>query len=267
MQNAFVSTLSTSAQAVAISPVTRDLVLTAEYFSNNVRRFTIGSRGNLTDTGQEFPAGGSPINVIFSPDGVFAFMADTAGAGAVSVLGTLIPNHIMLLGSAPASSQPQSLAVTRDGRHVFALGSANVDIYSFDSVAGSLTLLRSFAHGLGITPYYGVDQIALDPSETKLFISAYGQVAVFTTYGLPLGTVSGASGPGGIDICPCARPIPPRCRSDAVPIPGAVLNVENNSPNPKRVRAKPLTKNPPSPSRWGRGQGNRAPISSAAISL
>jgi DNA-binding beta-propeller fold protein YncE len=108
-----------------------------------------------------------------------------------------------LLGSAPSSPGPQSLAVTHDGKHVFALTASNVDIYAFDPVAGSLTLERSFAHGLQITPYYGVDQIALDACEEKLFISANGQVAVFTTYGLPLGNVVGAEGPGGIAICQC----------------------------------------------------------------
>jgi hypothetical protein len=88
---------------------------------------------------------------------------------------------------------------------VFALTASNVDIFAFDPIAGSLTLLRSFAHGLGIASYYGVDQIALDACETKLFISATGQVAVFTTNGLPLGTVPGAEGSGGIAICTVSK--------------------------------------------------------------
>lgn len=201
--NAFVSTLPTSAQAVAISPESRDLVLTAQFFNNNVHRFVINSNGSLTDTGQSFPAGPSPINIIFSPCGEFAFVANANGSNSsISVLSTLIPTNIILLTSTRSSDNPQSLAITRNGRHVFALTASNVDIYAFDQVAGSLTLLRSFAHGLSITPYFGVDQIALDACETKLFISAVGQVAVFTTYGLSLGKVSGAEGPGGIATCP-----------------------------------------------------------------
>lgn len=213
-KNAFVSTLPTDAQAVAISPADDgSLVLTAKFFANSVRRFAIDHRGNLVDTGQEFPAGFGPNNLVFSRDGRFAFVADFNNG--VSVLSTLIPNNIILLGSARSSGQPQSLAVTSDSRHVFALGSTSVDIYSFDPVAGSLSLERSFAHGLTITSFFGVDQIALDHSETRLFISAVGQVAVFTTYGLPLGTVTGAAGPGGLDICRCKRPFPPRqCEPD-----------------------------------------------------
>lgn len=201
--NAFVSTLPTSAQAVAISPECRDLVLTAQYFNNSVHRFVINPNGLLEDTGQSFPAGTNPINIVFSPTGEFAFVANSNGSNStISVLSTLIPNQVTLLGSTRSSDGPQSMAITRDGGHVFALTSANVDIFAFDPVAGSLTLERSFAHGLGITSYYGVDQIALDACQTRLFISGAGRVAVFTTYGLPLGNVVGAEGPGGIAICP-----------------------------------------------------------------
>lgn len=198
-RNAFVSMLATSAQAVAISPMCDGLVLTAVSSANSVRRFMINCCGELQDTGEQFPAGLSPINVNFSPNGNFAFVVDFAGT--VSVLSTINPDDISLISTIPASSQPQSMAVSRDGRHLFVLGSSNVDIFTFDPVSGSLALARSFAHGLQITSFFGVDQIALDPSETRLFISATGQVTVFTTFGTFLGTVADVSGPGGLAIC------------------------------------------------------------------
>jgi len=212
-RNAFVSTLPTSAQAVAISPVTGELVLTAEYFSTNVHRFTVDRSGALADSGQEFPAGSSPINLNFSPDGFFAFVANLPSG--ISVLSTLIPGSVALISSAATTSQPQSMVVSSDGRHLFVLGLTNVDIFSFDPVAGNLTLENSFSHGLNIVTYFGVDQVALDPSQTRLFISAVGQVAVFTTYGLPLGVVSGASGPGGLAICSCERASSDRPRAQS----------------------------------------------------
>jgi DNA-binding beta-propeller fold protein YncE len=199
-KNAFVSTLATSAQAVAISPTCDGLVLTAVTSANSVQRFMINRCGDLVDTGQQFPAGTNPININFSPNGNFAFVVDFAGA--VSVLSTIIPDQISLISTIPASSQLQSMAISKDGRHLFVLGSSNVDIFTFDPVSGSLALARSFAHGLQITSFFGVDQIALDLSETRLFISAAGQVAVFTTFGTFLGTVADVSGPGGLVICP-----------------------------------------------------------------
>lgn len=201
-QNEFVSSLPTSAQAIALSPISRKLVLTAEYFNNTVHRFEIRHNGSLEDTGESTPVAAGPINLIFSPDGEFAFVAANID-NHISVLSTLSPQNVALLDNVPSSPRPQSLAITRDGTHLFALTASNVDIYAFDRVAGRLTLERSFAHGLEITQYFGVDQIALDASDTRLFISALGQVAVFTTYGLPLGTVAGAEGPGGIAICQC----------------------------------------------------------------
>jgi len=202
-QNAFVSILPTSAQAVAISPKNRNLVLTAQFFGNSVHRFVIQPNGVLEDTGQSFPAGVTPNNIAFSPDGEFAFVVNSTTADRVSVLSTRIPENVTLLSSVPSSDNPQSLVVTRDGRHVFVLAATNVDIFSFDPVAGSLTLERSFAHGLSISSFFGVDQIALDACETKLFISGNGRVASFTTYGLPLGDLAGVQGPGGIAICSC----------------------------------------------------------------
>jgi DNA-binding beta-propeller fold protein YncE len=204
--NAFVSAQPISAQAVAVSPQSRELVLTADFFNNSVHRFVLNPNGTLEDTGQSFPAGPQPINIAFSASGRFAFVANTNNDNSsISVLSTVMPDNVTLLGSTPSSNGPQSLAVTRDGRHVFALTASNVDIFAFDPIAGSLKLLSSFAHGLGIASYYGVDQIALDACETKLFISATGQVAVFTTNGLPLGTVPGAEGSGGIAICTVSK--------------------------------------------------------------
>jgi DNA-binding beta-propeller fold protein YncE len=198
-KNSFVSMLATSAQAVAISPICDGLVLTAVSDANSVRRFMINCCGELQDTRQQFPAGSNPINVNFSPNGNFAFVVDFTGN--ISVLSTILPDDISLISTITASSQPQSMAISRDGRHLFVLGSSNVDIFTFDPVSGSLALARSFAHGLQIASFFGVDQIALDPSETRLFISATGEVVVFTTFGTFLGTVADVSGPGGLAIC------------------------------------------------------------------
>ena len=95
------------------------------------------------------------------------------------------------------------MAVTRDGRHVFLLTGETVDVYSFDPIAGSLTLRHSIEHGHSIRNLTGTDQIALDACDERVFVVTMTQVAVFTTYGLPLGVIVGAEGPGGIAICSC----------------------------------------------------------------
>lgn len=200
--------MPTSAQAVAVSPSCNGLVLTAVMNANSVHRFTIDREGMLVDCNQEFPAGTNPGNINFSPDGRFAFVANRSASvnfGGVSVLSTLFPDNISLLDTVSVPGVVQSLAVSKDGRHIFALGIANVDIFTFDPIAGSLHLARSFAHGLSIATGIGIDQIALDPAESRLFISATDTLAAFTTYGIPLGSVEGGvSGLGGISICSCS---------------------------------------------------------------
>ncbi|HOF99845.1 MAG TPA: hypothetical protein PKW29_01945 [Clostridia bacterium] len=204
-KNAVVSSVPTDAQAVAVSPSRNGLVLTAVMNANSVRRFMIDHEGILTDCKQEFPAGTKPVNISFSPDGRFAFVANRSASvsfGGVSVLSTLFPDNISLLDTVPVPGAVQSLAVSGNGRHIFALGIANVDIFSFDPVSGSLRLARSFAHGLSIAINIGIDQIALDPTESRLFISATDRLAAFTTYGIPLGSVEGGvSGLGGLSVC------------------------------------------------------------------
>ena len=205
--NAFVSTLPANAQAVAVSPKGNGLVLAAVEGAGSVHRYALDRWGRLTDTGQEFPAGQRPINVNFSRDGDFAFVSSYS-PGGVSVLSTLFPDNISLIGTA-GDNTSQSMAISKDGRYLFVLGSDTVSIYAFDPVTGYLAFERSFEHGLNVVSYYGVDQIALDPDGEKLFISAAGEVAVFTTYGIRLGTVADVSGPGGLAICSCTQIIYP----------------------------------------------------------
>ena len=87
-QNAIVSSLSTSAQAVAISPRSREVVLMAQFFNDSIHRFVIRPDGTLEDSGQSILTGTGPINIIFSPSGEFAFVAAQNDI-SISVLSTL----------------------------------------------------------------------------------------------------------------------------------------------------------------------------------
>lgn len=208
-RNAIVSSMPADAQSVAISPKGNGLVLTTVDSAKSVHWYKLNHCGGLIDSKREVSGLPYPVNVNFSPDGNFAFVSNYA-EGGVSVLSTAQPNRISLIGTVGGLTS-QSMAVASDGRILFVLGPDLVSIYAFDPVTGYLSLQRSFPHGLSIQLYYGVDQIALDASETRLFISGVGEVAVFTTYGARIGTVADASGPGGLAICPCAQISYPDC--------------------------------------------------------
>ncbi|WP_129480051.1 hypothetical protein [Fictibacillus sp. S7] len=72
----------------------------------------------------------------------------------------------------------------------------------FHLFAPFLTPVGSFAHGLGVTgDFFGVDQMALDATQSKLFISLGGILAVLTASGTPLGTIPGVYANEGISTC------------------------------------------------------------------
>ncbi len=208
-QNIVVSSLPAEAQAVAISPTCNGLVLASIEKNQSVRRYEINNTGQLFNSEQEILVGQLPINIIFNQDGNYAFVLDFTGY--ITVLSTIIPHEINIISTLPTIDNPNCMAISKNSKHFFILGKDSVSIYDFDPIAGHLAYLRSFQHGLQITPYYGVDQITLDQSESRLFISAVGQLAVFTTYGTRLGTVNGVEGPGGIAICSCMPAYRPYC--------------------------------------------------------
>lgn len=81
-ENRFVSTLPAPGDATgsAISPTGNGLVLSAGFNTNTVRVLMISPNGTLIDTGRDIPTGGAgPLNVTFTPDGNFAFVANFFG--------------------------------------------------------------------------------------------------------------------------------------------------------------------------------------------
>ena len=206
-ENKFVSTLPIPFDAVgiAVSPNGNGLVLIGRSSANTVRRFMLEPNGMLFDTGQEIISGGTrPFNIAFTPDGNFAFVANLIG-NSIGVLDTQNPDTITLLSAVGTNRLPGTIVVSRDGTIVFILTESTVDIFNFNPQTGTLSLFKSFGHGLLIdpTPLFGVDQMALDPSETKLFISANisRELKVFTINGNLLGFITGIEANGGIAIC------------------------------------------------------------------
>jgi 6-phosphogluconolactonase (cycloisomerase 2 family) len=175
------------------------LLLTARNFANKVHIFVITRDGHLIDSGLEVDAGGTgPINITFTPDGGFALVSNF-NSSQIGILQLVNPGNIQLLGSVHTTSPPQSMVFSRNGSRVYSLGTSTVDSFVFDASAGILTPVRSFTHNLPVLPYFGVDQIALDQRETRLFISA-GVVEAFSTTGFALGAVPGISANGGLAI-------------------------------------------------------------------
>ncbi|MCY6960420.1 beta-propeller fold lactonase family protein [Clostridium brassicae] len=201
LNKTILSKLSSVANAVAVSPNGNGLVLVVETGDYKVRSFNIDNNGILTDTGVETNTGGlRPINITFSPDGKFAFVANRI-SNDVGILDTKIPSSISLLNNVSTNSEPGTIVVSSDGKKVYVLTRNTVDVFEFTSTFPFLTQVNSFNHGTSTTTKYGVDLMALNATEDKLFISHYTDLSAFDTNGTSLGTVSGVQpGDGGVAI-------------------------------------------------------------------
>lgn len=179
------------AQSVAVSPNGNGHILTTHYYEGRVRLYTIDNDGNLSDTGMESQVNDSPINITYSPDGKFAFVANNLG-NEVVVLDTSNPNYYGETSRIYAGTNPQTILTTANGQTVYVLNFSEVRTYSFDPIAKRLALVNSFSHNLTIRNYYGLNQMILNVDETKLFILSENGLAVFTTSGQLAGTLPGA---------------------------------------------------------------------------
>ncbi|WMJ79878.1 hypothetical protein RBU49_13530 [Clostridium sp. MB40-C1] len=201
LNKTMLSKLSAIANAIAVSPNGNGLVLVVETGDYKARSFNIDNNGILTDTGVETNTGGlRPINLTFSPDGKFAFVANRI-SNDVGILDTKIPSSISLLNNVSTNSEPGTIVVSSDGKKIYVLTMHNVDVFNFTPEFPFLTQVNSFNHGTSNTASYGVDLMALNATENKLFISHYEDLSVFDTTGTPLGLVPGVQPyDGGVAI-------------------------------------------------------------------
>lgn len=193
-----------SLQAVAVSQTGNGLVLGADFSVNQLQVLSIDNAGLLVDTGTTVNTGGNgPINITFHPSGNFAFVANFI-SNDIAVFDTTNPTLPVLLTNIPTSSNPQTVVVSKDGLKVFVLTTGGVITeYAFTLSAPFLTPVNSFPTGLGAIAYFGVDQLALDATQTKLFVSASASqvLAAFGTDGTSLGTIPGIQANGGVATC------------------------------------------------------------------
>lgn len=202
------------AQAVAVSPNGNGLVLASD-ISNGVHVLLIDSSGNLTRTGQTITTDvQGPINLAFHPSGKFAFVLNSTDPGRISIFDTSNPSNIQFVGNATSPLFAQTIVISNDGKRVYVLSQFEtmVTVYDFKPSAPYLTQIHSFPVNGSIENPIGADQMALDHTGTKLFISASNsfQLQVYSTDGTFLGIVPGVEAHGGIDTCSMPKPEIPK---------------------------------------------------------
>jgi hypothetical protein len=164
-------------------------VLFTSVQTGNVRRLTLDGSGDLTDTGEVLFSGASgfedgPNNVVCAPgdrSGVVIRRAPlefrsftTPGLGQVD--------------SRPLGGDGYGLAAVFDAdrERVYVrsggggLGSGAIDVYDYGLADGTLGAAPALTFAIGSTPtFYGMDQVALHPDGSKLYVGESGTLNAY----------------------------------------------------------------------------------------
>jgi DNA-binding beta-propeller fold protein YncE len=176
-----------------------------------IRFFTIDNTGNLANTAfTPLASGGaSPEYIAITNNNNYALVSNFGGNNVTAVF---LNNggQPVITDTKSTTANPMGIAVTANDQLAFVLTATSVDRFSFNTNTGVLTFLDSFAHGLTIPHYRGIAQIALDATETKLFISGTlagnDVLAAFTTTGAQLGVIAGIQANGGVVTAAFPKP-------------------------------------------------------------
>jgi len=166
------------AQAIAVTP-DGQLVIVAEYLDEAIHSFWLDSDGNLTHKETQRITPFNPVNIAISPDG--KTLIAPAGFHSVLPVFSIDSQHNLCFKEyIPLPSRgSQSCVFSKDGTKAFLLINGNQSIGTIVSVlnitgpgqvsASGTTFLVEPTRGTG--KYYGVDTIALDPSENYLYVT------------------------------------------------------------------------------------------------
>jgi DNA-binding beta-propeller fold protein YncE len=172
-------------------------VLITSFFGNRVRRLAIDGAGTLTDTGESLGVY-FPENVYHAPGNAAGIVVGRFGFITSFTIPGLTQVDTRTVGD--VEDFAMAGAFTPDGTRFFVRTSFTLQAWDFDPATGALAAAPAFTIPLGFAePYYGIDQVAVHPNGTRVYVGNGGSsnaVLVFdTATGAPVGPIVA---PGGI---------------------------------------------------------------------
>jgi hypothetical protein len=171
-----ISTLSTGENTTSVEVCSDSSVLVTSLDGVGVRRLTLSAAGTLADTGEVFSVG------FFSN----VYCAPGAQSGVVVSGGTItsftIPGLVGVDTRPLSGTQTYAGTINRAGNRVFARSNdpGSIDVFDFDSDTGALGESPLLTIPVGeLLNVVGLEQIALHPNGTKLFVSEPSAVNVY----------------------------------------------------------------------------------------
>ena len=189
--------------AVDVAPDGSVLVASS---GGGVYRLGIDANGQLFDTGESVNFA-NPNNVAASPAGDLCV---AVGRGTLSRVRTIRIDGMERLQTVDLTGFGVSAVFSPSAHRLYVRTTTGVDVFAFDPAAGIVgsTPLFSFA-AASASPYFGIDQIAMDPEGAILYVSEGDRVNMYDPEnGAFLGSVAGAglSGATGVDVAQFGEP-------------------------------------------------------------
>lgn len=173
-------------------------VLVTSWHGNYVRRLLIDEIGRLTDTGEALTVE-NPQNASCAPDSHTGIVLGYAERTVTS-----FQLHGMVFASQRTitTNSPVSAAFSPDGGRVYVRSLSGIDAFVYDPGTGLFgpTLFRTFAGT--VQAYFGVEQLGIDRTGTRLFVPETSQVRVLDALnGTPVGVMTHPSIISATGIC------------------------------------------------------------------
>ena len=150
--------------------------------ANSVSGYAIGSDGSLTAIpGSPFAAGTDPTWISFTPDGKYAYVADSGGTNEISPYSVNATTGALTALSPlvrEPDEHPQDLTIDSSGTYLYApvaLGSTAgaVDVFSINDANGALTYAGSTP--AGVSPIF----LDIEPSGKFAYVSSAAGAEVY----------------------------------------------------------------------------------------
>lgn len=177
-------------------------VLVTSFDDRNVRRLTIDVNGNLSDTG-EILSINAPLNVYAAPGGKSGIVVRPRNITSFTIPGLSAVQSQLNLRT---PSNFQSLIFSPDGSRIYVRSDTGdnggfVDVFAYDPTTGDISAPPLFTIDnldnepcCGTNPirvYFGIDQLALSPDGSQLFVPQNDSVEVFDALtGAPLKSIT-----------------------------------------------------------------------------
>jgi hypothetical protein len=200
-----VSTFSFLGDHNSIEVCDNGSVLVSSFFSQIVKRLTISATGTLTDTGQSLVVP-EPNNVTCARGGATAVAVSRTTAD----LRSFVVNGMSLVSTQvlPGTSFGIDVSISSDGTKVFGQRANDfITAYSFNSTTGTIGAQQWSTNVGPRSTFFGVDQMALNPTGTRLFASLANSVlALNANTGAIVGSVTSVN-PVGVALRPAGRAV------------------------------------------------------------